>query len=62
MADPSDRNHVLDLVEAHEERFLGLWVLDCLIEERHFYQKLSLDLQNDPTEPSSPHDGWSING
>ena len=59
MTDPTARTQMLDVVEAHEDRFLGLWVLDCLIEERHFFEKLAGDLQGD--EPCSGSDGWSIN-
>jgi hypothetical protein len=61
MTDSTTRTQLLDVVEAHEDRFLGLWVLDCLIEERHFFEKLAGDLQGNGANPSSGHDGWSIN-
>jgi hypothetical protein len=63
MTDPAARVEVLKTVETHEERFLGLWVLDCLIEERGFFEKLSLDLEGDfgGGGSSSGADGWSIN-
>lgn len=60
-----DKAVMLKTVRNHEDRFLGLWVLDCLIEERGFFEKLTLDLatepSNGPQTRSSGLDGWSIN-
>ena len=59
-----DKAVLLRTVKDHEERFLGLWVLDCLIEERGFFEKLTLDLRTNGADPdiaSSGPGGWSIN-
>jgi hypothetical protein len=60
-----DKAVMLKTVREHEDRFLGLWVLDCLVEERGFFEKLTVDLAADgaagPDIASSGPDGWSIN-
>ena len=60
-----DKAVTLKTVRDHEDRFLGLWVLDCLIEGRGLFEKLTLDLAADgaadPDLASSGSDGWSIN-
>jgi hypothetical protein len=56
-----DKAVTLKTVREQEDRFLGLWVLDCLIEKRGFFEKLTLDLSADADVSSSGPDGWSIN-
>jgi hypothetical protein len=56
-----DKAVTLKTVRDHEDRFLGLWVLDCLIEERGLFEKLTLELATDSDFSSSGPDGWSIN-
>jgi hypothetical protein len=63
MAEPDDRIELLNIVETHEERFLGLFALDCLIEDRGVFERLTVDLggEVDGGGSSSGTGGWSIN-
>lgn len=44
-----------------QQRFLGLWALDCLFEDARFFEKIHRDLHRNTSDRSSEDDGRSIN-